>query len=176
MKKLLLLSVLFIYAFTSDTKKTEESLLPQESFLFVQTAENAQIKNRTTIIIPVEKDIFGFSDRPNRKHGWLKGEQFASLWSSNEPNSFKKDPPNAVLTFTAGNNNKVQELEVVITETTFDKDKGTLIYSIQEIPADWEIYGPIINVSLFVDSFWGQFLKCSVGLFFAFEDIDMCGK
>ena len=153
MKKLLLLSALFLLTFTPEStiaqnltrSKTKKS---DKSFLFVHTAESAQVINNTTIIMPLKRDIFAFTDRPNREHYWLNGEQYASLWSSNNTNSFKTDPPNAVLTWVNGD--VVNELEVVITNTTYDG--ANITYSIKD---NLRInVGKIENVSLFVDSFW----------------------
>ncbi len=158
MKKLLLLSTLFLFAFTSDTKKSEKS------FLFVHTAENAQVTNSTTIIMPLKRDIFAFTDRPLREHLYLNGKQYASLWSYNKANSFKTDPPNAVLTWVDGD--VIKELEVIITNTTYDG--ANITYTIKD---NLGInVGKIENVSLFVDSFW----VCAFSMFFAFEDTDNC--
>ncbi|CAI8429328.1 MAG: Uncharacterised protein [Flavobacterium sp. SCGC AAA160-P02] len=139
MKKLLLLSVFLIFACTSDTKKSDES------WLFVHTAKNAQVTNNTTIIMPLTRDIFAFTDRPYRKHLYLNGKQYASLWSTDETNSFKTDPPNAVLTWV--DKDEVKEIEVIITNTSFNE--GNLTYSIKENSGI--VVNKIENVSLFVD-------------------------
>ena len=139
MKRLLLLSALFILACTSDTKKSNES------WLFVHTAENAQVTNSTTIMIPLTRDVFAFTDRPYRKHLYLNGKQYASLWSTDGTNSFKTDPPNAVLTWV--DKDEVKELEVIITNTNFNE--GYIIYSIKENSE--MVVDTIKNVSFFVD-------------------------
>jgi hypothetical protein len=96
---------------------------PAEEWLFVHTAEEAQVINTTTIVIPVTRDIFAFTDRPYRKHGYMTGEQFASLWADSGSDSFKTDPPNAVLTWVDGED--VKEAELVITGASFDGDSIT---------------------------------------------------
>ena len=78
-----------------------------EEWLFVHTAEEAQVINNTTIVMPVTRDIFAFTDRPYRKHDYMTGEQFASLWADSGSDSFKADPPNAVLTWVEGEDVKV---------------------------------------------------------------------
>ena len=139
MKKLLLLSALFIYAFTSDTKKSDKSLL------FVHTAESAQVTSNNNIIMPLERDIFAFTDRPYRKHYWLNGEQYASLWSTDGTNSFKTDPPNAVLTWVE--KDVVKELEVIITDAIFDGNQ--IRYTFKDIVIDSK---DLRQVSIFVDA------------------------
>jgi hypothetical protein len=52
--------------------------------------------------MPVTRDIFAFTDRPYRKHAYMTGEQFTSLWAKAGNNGFKTDPPNAVLTWVEG--------------------------------------------------------------------------
>ena len=139
-KKLFLLSGFLVFACTSDTKKSDKS------WLFVHTAENAQVINSTAIIMPLTRDIFAFTDRPYRKHLYLNGKQYASLWSTDGTNSFKTDPPNAVLTWV--DKDEVKELEVIITNTNFNE--GYIIYSIKENSE--MVVDTIKNVSLFVDS------------------------
>lgn len=102
------------------------------------------------MIIPLTRDIFAFTDRPYRKHLYLNGKQYASLWSANENSSFKTDPPNAVLTWVDGD--QVKELEVIITNTTFND--GNLTYVIKDNSGI--VFGNIENVSLFVDPLPGS--------------------
>ena len=139
MKKLIYLFLaLIIVACSSDIKKSNES------WLFVHTADNAQVTN-TTIVMPMTNNIFAFTDRPYRRHLYMDGEQYASLWSNDETNSFKIDPPNAVLTWMDGD--EINEVEVVITDANFDGDN--IIYTINKTSGI--IKDNIENVSLFVD-------------------------
>ena len=75
MKKLiyLFLTVLIVSCNCNDTSNSKES------WLFVHTADNAQVTNTTTIVMPVTNDIFAFTDRPYRKHIYMNSEKFASL-------------------------------------------------------------------------------------------------
>ena len=123
---------------SSDTKKSNES------WLFVHTADNAQVTN-TTIVMPMTNDIFAFTDRPYRKHLYMNGTQYASLWSNDETNSFYTDPPNAVLTWVDGD--EVKEVEVVITDADFDGDN--IIYTIEN--SNLTDNQSFEDVSLFVD-------------------------
>jgi hypothetical protein len=96
---------------------------PAEEWLFVHTADEAQVTNNTTIVMPVTRDIFAFTDRPYRKHAYMTGEQFASLWAEAGSDSFKTDPPNAVLTWVEGED--VKEAEVVIKDASIDGNSIT---------------------------------------------------
>jgi hypothetical protein len=119
---------------------------PAEEWLFVHTAQEAQVINTTTIVIPVTRDIFAFTDRPYRKHGYMTGEQFASLWADSGSDSFKTDPPNAVLTWVDGED--VKEAELVITGASFDGDSITYT---RKHPATVQ-FSNLKGVSLFVDT------------------------
>ena len=78
-----------------------------------------QQPNSTTIVIPLTGDIFAFTDRPNREYKYISGDEFASYWNDyDDENSFKLDPPNAVLTWVDADG--VEEVEVVITDAHFD--------------------------------------------------------
>ena len=152
MKKLIYLFLtLLIVACSSDNKKSNVS------WLFVHTADNTQVTN-TTIVMPMTNDIFAFTDRPYRKHFYMNGEQFTSLWDDNEEiDNFYTDPPNAVLTWVDGD--EVKEVEVVITDADFDG--VNIIYTIEN--ATIKANQPLEGVSLFVDphytTFVGQFLS-----------------
>jgi hypothetical protein len=118
---------------------------PAEEWLFVHTAEEAQVTNNTTIVMPVTRDIFAFTDRPYRQHAYMTGEQFASLWADSGSDSFKTDPPNAVLTWVEGED--VKEAELVITGASFDGNSIT--YTTNWPPESrWTVQ----SVSLFVDA------------------------
>jgi hypothetical protein len=118
---------------------------PAEEWLFVHTAEEAQVINNTTIVMPVTRDVFAFTDRPYRKHAYMTGEQFASLWAKAGSNSFKTDPPNAVLTWVEGED--VKEAEVVIKDASIDGNSITYTTKRHR-----NTVGTIKSVSLFVDA------------------------
>ena len=95
--------------------------------------------------MPVTRDIFAFTDRPYRKHAYMTGEQFASLWADSGSDSFKTDPPNAVLTWVEGED--VKEAEVVITGASIDGNSITYNRKYSATIPD----GTLESVSLFVD-------------------------
>jgi hypothetical protein len=101
----------------------------------------------TTLVMPVTRDIFAFTDRPDRLHRYMNAHEFVSLWG--EGDTFKADPPNAVLTWVDGGEIKEAELLIISAET--DSNHSEISYEVKleagELPA-----GTLDAVSLFVDS------------------------
>ena len=121
-KKMKPLKILSLVAFILliVTCKRDDDVQPQtEQWLYAHTASQGIATSSTTFVMPVTDDIFGFTDRPNRKSKYISGDEFASYWNDyDDVNSFKLDPPNAVLTYVDGD--EIKELEVVIIDATFD--------------------------------------------------------
>jgi hypothetical protein len=139
-------NILLLAALSSSFAFAEGHSQPKEEWLFVHTADEAQVTNNTTIVMPVTRDIFAFTDRPYRKHAYMTGEQFASLWADSGSNSFKTDPPNAVLTWVEGED--VKEAEVVITGASIDGNSITYTRKYSATIRD----GTLKSVSLYVDA------------------------
>jgi hypothetical protein len=144
-------NILLLAALTSSFAFAEDK--PAEEWLFVHTAEEAQVINTTTIVIPVTRDVFAFTDRPYRKHAYMTGEQFASMWADSGSDSFKADPPNAVLTWVDGEG--VKEAELVITGASFDGDSITYT---RKHPATVQ-FSNLKAVSLFVDGISKEYFR-----------------
>ncbi len=100
MKFLQSLVAITVAVFFSTSAITED-VKPAE-WLFVHTAQTAEMTSATILVIPVTRDIFAFTDRPNRMHGYMNAHEFVSLWDEGEGDTFKADPPNAVLTWVDG--------------------------------------------------------------------------
>lgn len=98
-------------------------------WLFVHTAESAEMVSDTTLIMPVEREIFAFTDRPNRRHAYLTAKRFAGLWAESKGDSFEVDPPNAELTWVVGD--IVREAEVVITDAKASADGKSIVYGLK---------------------------------------------
>ena len=137
------LSIIILSLLASTFTFAEDK--PAEEWLFVHTAEEAQVINNTTIVMPVTRDVFAFTDRPYRKHAYMTGAQFASLWAKTGSNSFKTDPPNAVLTWIDGED--VKEAELVITGASID---GNSITYTRKYSGTVQ-FSNLKSVSLFVD-------------------------
>ena len=67
-------------------------------FLFVQTAKNVAYKDGVLTLQEVSPVTVFFSDRPKRIVGHVRNDLFLKKWTEGS-NSFKSDPPNAVLSF-----------------------------------------------------------------------------
>ena len=147
MKALKILS-LVLFTLLMVTCNTDDDVQPQtEQWLYAHTASQGIATSSTTFVMPVTDDIFGFTDRPYRKSKYISGDEFASYWNDyDDVNSFKLDPPNAVLTYVDGE--EIKELEVVITDATFDGSNIT--YTIDNTSlTNNETFD---DASLFVDS------------------------
>jgi len=132
--------------FFSNSGIAEDAAKPAE-WLFVHTAQTAYMTSATTLIMPVTRDIFAFTDRPDRLHRYMNAHEFVSLWG--EGDTFKANPPNAVLTWVDGGEIKEAELLIISAET--DSNHSEISYEVKleagELPA-----GTLDAVSLFVDS------------------------
>ena len=136
--------------FFSSSAIAEDAAKPAE-WLFVHTAETAEMTSETTLSMPVSKEIFAFSDRPNRLHHYLDAHGFAMLWFQGGENAFRFDPPNAVLTWTA--DGEVKESEIVLTRAMVFDDGERMEYTVQFEQEPLLTNVILSNVSLFVDSF-----------------------
>jgi surface protein len=143
----LFLALLIVACTTDDNNNYDNSNDLQKEWLYTHTAIEATATSSTTLVIPFTEDIFAFTDRPNREFKYISGDEFASYWNDyDDENSFKLDPPNAVLTWLDADGG--EEVEVVITDADFD---GTnVIYTIENttITANQSFE----DVSLFVDA------------------------
>ena len=126
-------------------------------WLFVHTAETAEMTSDTTLVMPVTREIFAFTDRPNRLHTYLNAHEFVSLWDESEGNTFKADPPNAVLTWVDGDG--VQEAELVLNNARVLQNGRAIEYQVQSEVVDLLSESLDDNASLFIDS------VCLSGLF-----------
>ena len=149
MKKLiyLFLALLIVACTTDDNNNYDNSNDLQKEWLYTHTAIEATATSSTTLVIPFTEDIFAFTDRPNREFKYISGDEFASYWNDyDDENSFKLDPPNAVLTWLDADGG--EEVEVVITDANFDGNN--VIYTIENttIIANQSFE----DVSLFVDA------------------------
>ena len=146
MRKILLALVM---AMGTQGVAAEDAAKPAE-WLFVHTAETAEMTSATTLVMPVTRDIFAFTDRPNRMHAYMKAPQFVSLWDEGEGDTFKADPPNAVLTWVDGG--EMKEAEVLITDAKVVGDVyGMAVqYSVKLEAGDTPV-GKMGSASFFVD-------------------------
>jgi hypothetical protein len=146
MKTILTVATALITGLFFGSSAIAEDTKPAE-WLFVHTAKTAEMTSATTLVMPVTREIFAFTDRPNRMHGYMNANEFVTLWD--EGDTFKADPPNAVLTWVDGD--FVLEAEVVITDLSVSENGRMLFYTLDVQVGSLDI-GMINSPSLFVDS------------------------
>ena len=122
------------------TQKPGENKKPP-SFLFVVQAKEAELEpvdndqHRYTLTMQLNDDNVGniieFSDRPERIVNMMKAKQLHDLWGEGE-NSFKADPPNAVLS-ASGFDARI----VILKSMTIDD--GKLTFTLQTDPSKLSI-------------------------------------
>jgi hypothetical protein len=137
--------------FFSSSAIAEDAAKPAE-WLFVHTAQTAEMTSATTLVMPVTRDIFAFTDRPNRMHGYMNADEFVSLWDEGEGDTFKADPPNAVLTWVDGDEMKEAEVLITNAKVVGDGDGTAVQYSVK-VEAGETPVGKIGGASVFVDVF-----------------------
>ncbi len=126
----------------------------KKEWLFVHTAEDAQVKSATVIVMTAERDIFAFTDRPNRLHKYLTPEVYVSLWNDNgSADNFFTDPPNAVLTWLSPSDG-VHEAEIVLTYAKYKNEKIEYTFKFlsgQKLTVNGQERILATGISLFVD-------------------------
>jgi len=115
-------------------------------YLFVQTAQGATMDKEKLILKNVSPTVIFFSDRPKRIAGHMTIEDFVLDWQEDtSKNSFKADPPNAVLSIF-----DKDEVEDVVVELKNPQLKNNdLVYQIKVLEDDKPL--PSGPVSLFID-------------------------
>jgi hypothetical protein len=147
MKTILTVATALVTGLFFSSSAIAEDAKPAE-WLFVHTAQTAEMTSATTLVMPVTRDIFAFTDRPNRQHGYMKAHEFVSLWDFGEGDTFKADPPNAVLTWVDGDEMKEAELLILSAETV---THGREIAYEVKLEAGDEVSGKLGATSFFVD-------------------------
>ena len=160
MKTILTVATALVTGLFFSSSAIAEDVKPAE-WLFVHTAQSAEMTSATTLVMPVTRDIFAFTDRPNRMHGYMNAHEFVSLWDEGEGDTFNADPPNAVLTWVDGDG-EMKEAELLILSAEIVKHGREIAYEVKleagDTPAD-KLFGG----SLFVDDDGiGGMLACFV--------------
>ena len=150
MKTILTVATALVTGLFFSSSAIAEDAKPAE-WLFVHTAQTAEMTSATTLVMPVTRDIFAFTDRPNRQHGYMNAHEYVSLWDEGEGDTFKADPPNAVLTWVDGD--EMKEAEVLITNAKVVGDGyGTAVqYSVKVEDGETPV-GNLGFASFFIDS------------------------
>ena len=147
MKTILTVATALITGLFFSSSAMAEDAKPAE-VLFVHTAETAEMTSATTLVMPVTREIFAFTDRPNRMYTYMNAHEFVSLWDQGEGDTFKADPPNAVLTWVDGDEMKEAELLILSAETV--NNGREIAYEVKLEAGDMPV-GKIVTASFFVD-------------------------
>ena len=131
-----------------STSAIAEDAKPAE-WLFVHTAQTAEMTSDTTLVMPATRDIFAFTDRPNRMHAYMNAHEFVSLWDEGEGDTFKADPPNAVLTWVDGDG-EMKEAELLILSAETVGPGREISYEVKLEAGDMPA-GKIGTASFFID-------------------------
>ena len=148
MKTILTVATALVTGLFFSSSAIAEDAKPAE-WLFVHTAQSAEMTSATTLVMPATRDIFAFTDRPNRMHGYLNAHEFVSLWDEGEGDTFKADPPNAVLTWVDGDEMKEAEVLIIGAETV-GHGRG-IAYQVKLEAGDTPV-GKLGFASFFVDN------------------------
>jgi hypothetical protein len=120
----------------TQTRRELESIVNAAEIeaLFVQSAGGMAYSNGVLTLSQLAPTTLFFSDRPDRVAGHVPSEEFVASWDKG-PDSFSKDPPNAVLSIFDGD--EVDEVVLVLREPLLAV--GHLVYKVDildgEIPA-----------------------------------------
>lgn len=113
-------------------------------FLFVQAGAQVALKDGTLSLANANPHTLYFSDRPERIAGVVTTEEFVEHWATGT-DSFKADPPNAVLVLHSTGKPVVSVVELSDAKLA----DGTLSYAVKVIDGHQEIEGGWS--SLFID-------------------------
>ena len=112
-------------------------------YLFVLSGTSGSLKGDTLTLNGVPNVIY-FSDRPNRVAGHLSLEKFVELWNKGV-NSYKADPPNAVLSIFGENGSKNTVVELLNPEVK----AGSISFNVKVLQG--EVPKSVGPTSLFID-------------------------
>jgi hypothetical protein len=118
-------------------------------FLFVQTAKDIAYKDGVLTLQDVSPVTVFFSDRPQRIVGHVRNDLFLKKWTEGA-NSFKSDPPNAVLSVF---NEKTPPTGAVVVLSNPRSDGKNLTYDVRALKGDLPATG--IEGTLFIDGSGG---------------------
>ena len=113
-------------------------------YLFVQNAKEVLLKDGVLTLKGIADDTLYFSDRPDRIVGRETTKKFVDTWAQGT-DSFKENPPNAVLSVLHGA--ELKDIVVVLKKPRIKG--GDLIYDVEVLDGEKAAKGGIS--SLFID-------------------------
>jgi hypothetical protein len=124
-------------------------------FMFVQTAKDIAYKDGVLTLQDVSPMTVFFSDRPQRIVGHVRNDLFLKKWAE-DSNSFKSDPPNAVLSVSK---DKTPPTSTVVVLNNPRLNGNNLTYDVRTLEGDLPTTG--IMSTLFIDGSGGDWIKSS---------------
>jgi len=124
-------------------------------FLYVQTAKDIAYRHGVLTLQDVSPMTVFFSDRPQRIVGHVRNDLFLKKWAEGS-NSFKSDPPNAVLSVF---NEKTPPTSTVVVLNNPRLSGNNLSYDVRTLKGDLPTTG--IEGTLFIDGSGGDWIKSS---------------
>lgn len=118
------------------------------SWLFAQTGDSFIVEDGVLTLFS-DRDIFGFTDRPDRVHHYLTPHEFVALWATDAGANFAGNPPNAVVTWVDGED--VFESEVILQGADMNPTGRAIHYSYEYLSGD-ELPASATYASVFIDS------------------------
>ena len=143
MKKLIAAASVAVALVASQVVAADQSGV---EWLFVHSADKA-VAEGDILTVPVNREIFAFSDRPERRYAHLNAHEFAMGWDERE-NSFLEDPPNVVITWVE--DGEVKRVEAVFTDASVQDLGRSINYAVTGADLD-EIPDLMSDVSIYVD-------------------------
>ncbi|MEM8885292.1 MAG: hypothetical protein AAGD14_14585 [Planctomycetota bacterium] len=116
---------------------------PKASWLFVQSAQRAELRGDRLHLSGLDPVVVCFTDRPARRTGTVPTERFLQAWS--DGGVFAEVPPNASLAVFTGDT--VREVVVVLRDPK--REAGGLSYAVERLDGKGFTPGP---AALFIDS------------------------
>ena len=142
-----------------------DSNKPNAEYLFVESADKVYIKvdnskdgTYTITLKNVDPLVTYFSDRPIRNAGELTVDKFLEIWQNDSNDSFKKNPPNAVLHAKKGDlftDEHVFNFAIELSNPVYNKKERSLTFVAKPLPGNIDPMPNSItlhHVSLFIDS------------------------
>lgn len=120
-------------------------------FLFVQSAMQGSYDG-TQLTLKQTPDTFYFSERPSRIYGHLTNQKFVEQFNANQPNSFRNDPPNAILSFSG-----TEAIAEVVLEEVASFTDSEIVYKVSVVTGT--VPKTFTKSTLFIDGgypYWGN--------------------
>lgn len=155
-------SIILVSSLAIATPNTQVAIIKKPmkaktSLLVVLSAKSGAIKKSADsyhlTLNNVTPRVLWFTDRPNRKAGFISINKFITQWW---PKAFKKSAPNAAevhASMSAQVNGRMQPLAIELKNPKLSN--GNLSYDIMVLPGDTIKAGTLKTPVLFIDDFFG---------------------